>query len=139
MSDKFIYETIQKSVISAVEASVLSKLPIKHLGRTFIIPDDQKYLEIRVITNNNPKNYWGSEKVYQGQIRLILHWPILDEGVYEPLDVIGSIADFFTKTNTLRINEIPLKVYENPNQTDVIEQDKELLFPVTIPYRSFKT
>ena len=139
MSDKLILQAFQTAIPLAVAASIAPTLPVKMLGRVFNIPDDQKYLEIVFIPNNRTGETWGSEKTYQGLVRLVLHWPINDEGVYDPMDVILSVGSYFTKTNTLRNGDLAVKLYEDPNFTGMVEPGSELLFPVSMPYRSFVT
>lgn len=137
MSDKLVLEALQKATIAAVAASTIDTLPIKMLGRTFKPPINQQYLEFVQIPNNVVGAYYGDETIFQGIIRLILHWSNNDEGVYIPMEHLNSIAGYFTKTNTLRNSGISVKIYEKPNFSGVIEAGKELLYPVSISYRSF--
>lgn len=137
MSDKLILQAFQTATLLAVKASIEPALPVQMLGRVFEPPDDQKYLQLVFIPNNRTGETWGKEKTYQGLVRLVLHWPINDEGVYDPIDLIMSVASYFDKTNTLRNGGLSLKLYEDPNFTGMVEPGSELLFPVSMPYRSF--
>ncbi len=137
MTEKLVTEAFQKSVTTLV-ATFATSIPVKMLGRTFKPPNDQKYLEVVIIPNNNIGRFWGDEKLYQGIFRLILHWPIDDEGVYNPLEIVALIESYYKKSNTLRIDDLTLKIYKNANFTGMIETSKEVLFPVSIEYRSFQ-
>lgn len=139
MKDRLVIEALQKAVIAAVAASSLPTLPIKALMRNFEIPSDQKYLEVVYIPNNINGEFWNDEKTYQGIMRLILHWPINDDGAYEPLDVITSIASYFTKNRALQNGSVTVKIYQNPDLTGVIEGEKDNIFPVSIFNRCFVT
>lgn len=133
MSEQDIIEALQHAVRDAV-VSTSFQIPIKYLGRTFTIPDDQKWLEIVLIINNRTNETWGNERTFQGILRLILHWKNGDEGVYDPVAYLDEIAAYFTKNKVLEAN---VKVYDHPSLTSVIEAGQELLFPLSIPYRSF--
>lgn len=141
MSDieRKILQALQTATIDARNASIVSTLPIKMIGRTFEIPDDNRYLEVIHIPNNSLNSYWGNEKTYRGLFRLILHWGIDDEGAYAAMNAIGSISSFFTKDKLFEKDGISVRIYEKPDLTSVIEQPPELLYPVTIRYISFQT
>ena len=134
MKDGEILKVLQRGVMAAVTASPLitSEFPIKFIGRSFTVPDDQKWLEL-VFLPNNRKDFWGDEKNYQGAFRVILHWPNDDEGAYGPLAVLGSIAAYFSKGLFLQ----NVQICETPDLTGVLEQGSETLYPATIRYQSF--
>jgi hypothetical protein len=135
MSEKIILQLLQTAAIEAVNGS----LPFKAMGRSgFIVPNDQKYFEFVLFRNNPPDEFWSDEKVFAGFFRLILHWPKIDEGDYEPIDVIEAMEPFFPKGKVLRSGDVVLKLVQNPPLDDAIPADKETLFPLTIFYRSFK-
>lgn len=138
MIERNILSALQTATIAAVAASIMPALPIKAVGRTFEIPNNHCYLEIVQIPNNVTNEFWGNSKTYRGLFRLILHWGLDDAGAYPPLDVIASIADYFTKDKTFQSGSTSVKIYEEPDLTGVIEAPPELLFPVTIRYLSFK-
>ena len=134
MEDGDILKKLQTAVIAAVAASNTPLLPIKVIGRTFVPPSTQKWLEIVWIPNNPTGDFWGDEKNYQGMIRLILHWQNDDAGAYPPLAVIASIAGYFGKDMF-----IPgVKISENPNLTGALENGTETLYPVGFRYQSFR-
>lgn len=137
MSDELVLKTLQTATLAAVAASALPTLPVKMLGRNFDIPDDQKYLEVVFIPNNQSDRYWGEEQLYQGTFRLVLHWKNDDKGVYEPMNVAQSVASYFTKTNALRTGGFGVNITQVPKLTGVIEAGHESLFPVSMSYRSF--
>ena len=138
MSDQLVIRTFQDAVKAAVAASNTPALPIKFKGRTFKPPKDQEYLETIFIPNNPDGLFWGSEKTYQGIFRLILHWPVDDKGIYEPLDVIESISSYFTKERKLFTGTFALNIYEEPKLLGDIEAGNETLYPVSMSYRSFR-
>lgn len=136
--EREILQALQTGAINAVAASAMPTLPIKAIGRTFNPPGDGRYLEIVHIPNNLTGEFWGDGKTYRGLFRLILHWGLDDAGAYPPMDVIGSIAEFFPKGKTFQNGAVSVKIYEKPDLTGVIEVPPELLFPVTIRYMSFQ-
>src|SRR6476660_2008262 len=111
MQDGAILKVLQTAVIAAVAASVLPALPIKVVGRTYVPENDQKWLEIVWIPNNPTGDFLGDDKNYAGMIRLVLHWPNNDAGAYSPIEVIASVAAYFTKDRHLGA----VKISEPPN------------------------
>lgn len=138
MSERYVLEALQKAVIAAVAASDDDTLVVKMLGRAINPPSSGKWLEVVQIPNNVDRT-WGSEKVYQGAIRLILHWPVDDRGAYDPLDLIESIGAYFTKgsKHSDSGDNVEVTVIRNPDFMGVIEQAPELLYPMTVRYRCY--
>lgn len=135
--ERDILKALQTGAGEAVTASALPALPIKYLGRTFTIPNDQKYLEIVHLPNNRLGDFWGAQKYYRGTMRLVLHYPNDDAGVYTPIDLIEQIGSFFTKDKTLRSGQAVVKIYENPDCSGPIEGGTETLYVVSIWYQCF--
>ena len=135
MIDQEILELLQKATTAAVEASIMPALPVKYVGRSFVVPNDQKWLEIVFIPNNRPNGYWSDEKDYQGLYRLILHWPNDDQGAYRPMRCLSSICVGFSKGKRLQ----NVTISDNPDATGVLEQGSENLYPASIRYQCFKS
>lgn len=133
MIEREILEAMQGAAIAAVAASITSEMPIKFIAVGMDIPNDQKYLEVVYIANNDTGAYWGDEKNYRGMFRLILHWPNDGAGAYEPLDVLASICAYFTKGLYLG----PVKITEPPDLSGVLEQGTETLYPSSLRYSRF--
>ena len=138
MSEALVIRAFQNGVKAAVAASSTPDLPIKMKGRTFTPPNDQKYVEVVFIPNNQDGEFWGSEKTYQGIFRLILHWPNDDQGIYTPIERIESVASYFTKDVKLSVGDFALTIYEEPKLLGDIEAGTETLYPVSMSYRSFR-
>ncbi len=138
MKEKDILQALQTAVIAAVAASTSPKLPIKVLGITFTPPSDGKWLEVIHIPNNLNGEFWANSKTYRGIFRLVLHWPIDGAGVYSPMDLASSIADYFAKGAKFTSNNTTVMIYENPDLTSVMEEPPQLLFPMSIRYMSFQ-
>lgn len=137
MIEKDIVQALQTATLAAVAASTLPALPVKALGRTFVPPNDQKWLEIVHVPNNPQGDYWANSKNYRGMMRLILHWPNDDQGVYPPLSVIQSVVSFFDKGKTLDANGISVNILENPNYLGEIVTSTDSLYPVSVRYHCF--
>ena len=137
MSDKLVLKALQKGVIAAIAASDNPNLPVKMIGRTFEIPNDQKYLEFIHIPNDPNDRFWGDEKLYQGIARLILHWPNDDKGAYDPVDLLASIGSYFTKTRKLVQETIALDIYQRPKFMGTLETSVDTIYPLSLAYRSF--
>jgi len=130
MSDQAILQDIVDAVKLAVAASTNPTLPIAHVAVKFDPPQDQKYLEIVFIPNNPADRYHGEEQVYQGVVRLILHWPNNGQGASAPMILIENIIGYFGKSE--RYGNV--QIYNTPK----LAQDKEMLYPATMRYRSFQ-
>jgi hypothetical protein len=140
MTEKAILEALQKAVIAAVAASTTPTLPVKYIGRNFKKPaDDSGWLEVIHIPNNVTDNSWGSEKTHRGMLRLILHWPMKDKGVYEPMGAIESILGYFVKGT--RFSDpgatVFVKISEIPDLKGVLEEPPEMMLPATVRYDFF--
>lgn len=135
MYDQAILQILQTATIAAVEASITPTLPVKFVGLTFIVPDDQKYLELVFIPNNRSGGYWGDEKDYRGLFRLILHWRNDGEGAYPAMAALASICSYFGKGTYLQ----NVKISDNPDLTGVLEQGSEILYPASVRYQCFRS
>lgn len=135
MSESNIISALQKAVTAAVAASSKPSLPVSYIDTEFTQPADGKWLEIIWIPNNRGGDYWGGEKNHRGILRLILHWPNNDSGVYKPVELLESIGAYFTKG----LNLSGVQIYEKPDFTGRIADGDELLYPVSIRYQSFRS
>lgn len=137
MDEIAIIRALQQGTIAAVAASTTPALPVKYLevDADWQEPDDGKWLELVWIPNNRTNDFWSKAKNYQGLFRLVLHWPNNGGGVYAPLSVIGSIADWFDQGKMLS----GVQIVELPNFTGAIAQPSETLYPVSIRYVSFRS
>lgn len=136
MTEREILETLQTAVrTGAVPNSITPTLPVKYIGRTFKVPNDQKYLEIISIPNNRTGGYWGDEKDHQGLFRLVLHWPNDNLGVYEPIDVIESIGSYFSKHRFFQ----GVKITERPDFRGALEMGHETLYPAQMRYQFYRS
>lgn len=135
MDESAILKTLQTGVIAAVAASTLPSIPVMYVDTEQPKPDDQKWLEVVWIPNNRTGDFWGSEKNYQGILRLVLHWPNVQSGSYTPLALIGSITDYFKVNRFLS----GVEIYEIPDFTGILRDGDERLYPASIMYRSFRS
>lgn len=133
MEDDVILAALQDGVEAAVAASSMPTLPIKYLGRSWTPPNDQQWLELIFIPNNT-SDFWGSEQNYRGMFRMVLHWPNDDEGAYPPMQLLKSIASYFTKDRLLQ----KVQIYETPKLGGVLENGAETLYPASLRYQSFR-
>lgn len=138
MIDRQILQILQGITVEAVAASSTPDLPISYVGvnNENIPPQDQKYLEIVHIPNNPADRYWGEDdkQVYQGLMRLILHWPKNGAGAYTPMDALASISDYFQKDKKYGDH---IQIYEKPKFLGTIAEQSEMLYPTSIRYRCF--
>lgn len=134
-----------KHAISTI-ASV-SAIPVKSPGRTFDIPEDQKYFEIVLIQNNGllvvPRDWvgagatWGDEKTFKGILRILLHWPLDDTGIYAQNELLVLIKNLNAKGSYINYGLANLLIYDHPSLSDAILNGHEAIFPLTIPYQCF--
>lgn len=139
MYDYDILDALQKATIAAVSAVAdpkIKALPIKFVSApsAFVVPNDQKYLEIVWIPNNRTNDYWGDEKNYQGLFRLILHWPNNGAGPKAPMQALASICASFSKETPLQ----NVRISANPDSGGVIENGSETLYPAAMRYQCFR-
>ena len=134
MNDQAILQILQTATIAAVAASTMPNLPVKYIGRTFTVPDDQKWLEVVFIPNNRNGDHWGGEKNYQGLFRLVLHWRNEDAGAYGPMQILASICAPFSKETPLQ----NVRISDNPDFGGVLENGSELLLPAGMRYQCFR-
>lgn len=139
--ERYVLEAFQKGIIAAVAASTDTTLAVKYIGRNFTPPDDAAWLEPVYIPNNIEDQYWGTEKTYQGVMRLVLHCPQTDKGVYSYMDTLQSILDYFTKGIKLEDSgqNVKVTVTETPNILSVLEEPPEILIPASIRYSFFSS
>lgn len=134
--ERFVLEALQKAVIAAVAPT---SIPVKYVGRTFTVDSTDKWVEVVYIPNNVENQYRGDSKTYRGMMRLVLHWPIDDSGIYPALDIASQISDGFAKGSKLADlgENVVVTITENPNIQGVLEVAPELLIPITIRYNYF--
>lgn len=139
--ERYVLEALQKAVTAAVTASNIPTLPVKYVGRSQNPPSNHKWLEIVYLPNNVENQYWGDSKTYRGVMRLLLHWPNNDQGAYEPFGSIQSIANYFVKGLKFQDlgENVTVSITEVPNIMSPIEEDAEMLIPLTIRYNFFNS
>lgn len=137
MADRKILQALQTATLAAVAASTMPALSVQPVGRTLAPPPD-KWLEVVFIPNNINGEFWGAGKTYRGLFRLLLHWPVIDEGVYEPMDVLASISAHFPIGALFQTDAVSVKIYQEPDLDGVIQSAPELIFLVTIRYETFQ-
>lgn len=131
MIERALFETLQKATMIAVSESLIPDLPIAFIDVPFTVPNNQRYLEVVIIPNDSTE-FWGEEKIYRGLFRLILHWGKNGTGAYSPLEVLGSIADYFSKDRPLQ----NLRIYETATFAGVLDGGADSLYPANMRYQS---
>ena len=136
MIETDILKTLQRSVTSAVGTSI----PVKYIGVNFKKPSNDKFWEIVYIPNNVKDEFWSGGKTYRGILRLILHWPQNNKGVYEAMNEAKRVAEYYTKDIELFLSDeiTKIQITNEPDLTNVIEDEGSLLLPLTITYSCFK-
>lgn len=132
MIESKIVSLLQKQVTKAVNGL----FPVKYLNTNIEVTDS--FWEIVYIPNNIENEFWGKGKTYQGILRLILHWPADNTGIYTPLQEAERVAGEFSKGLELFGDDIKVIITDNPNLTSLNEDDGKLLIPLTIRYLCFK-
>lgn len=137
MIEQQILQALQTAVIAACAQSTIPTLPIKAIGRSFEPPNDQRYLEIVQIPNNITNEFWNESKTYRGMLRLILHWPIDDQGAYPPIATLQSIVSYFAKGKSLINGNVSVKITENPDFMGQIQGSPDTIYAVSVRYQCF--
>lgn len=135
MIETQILQALQTKAIAAINAD-FSPLPIKAIGIT-LSPSPPKYWQFVQIVNNLENEYWGESRVYRGIFRLILHWQPDNKGAYPAMTIRDAVASRFRKDEILINGVTNVQIYDHPNAASVIEDGREMLLPLSLPYRSF--
>lgn len=134
-NESSIISAFQEGVTAAVAQSDAPDLPVRYLLLNFTTPNDQKWLDIVWIPNNDTGAFLGDEVNHRGLFRLILHWPNTGTGIYEPVELLASITRYFT--SGLLLQEVQIVGKPTPTGSPIEDGDK-ILFPVTISYQSYR-
>lgn len=136
MIESTIIKLLQQRVTTAVDG----KIPVKYLGMNMKKPSNDKYWEVVYIPNNVENEFWGAGKTYRGMMRLLLHWPQNNKGIYEPTRELERVAGYFEKGIELQDSTTNTKVIltDNPDMGGVYEEEGYLLLVLTIRYQCFK-
>lgn len=134
MIESKILNLLQKKVTEVVN-NVYS---VKYINTNIKAKD--KFWEIVYIPNNIEDEFWDEGKTYRGIMRLILHWPQDNKGIYKPMEEAERVADGFKKGLELFDDKNHLKVTltDNADCTGIVENEGKLLIPLTIKYLCFK-
>ena len=134
MIESKILNLLQKKVIEVVG----NTYPVKYINTN--IGNVDKFWEIVYIPNNIEDEFWSSGKTYRGILRLVLHWPQDNKGIYKPMEEVERVADGLEKGLELfdDVNSVKVTITDNPDCTNVIEDEGKLLIPLTIKYLCFK-
>lgn len=134
-----IENQISTILFTAIETAIGgNQTPTKWPLRTFNIPNDGKWIEVIQIRNNPSDEYWNEEKIYQGLVRVLLHWPASDEGAIEPTGIIDNAAEALPKGN-VSLPPVRVVFYDNPDVGTPVEDGADNIFPLTLRYRCFYT
>jgi len=134
MHESQILRALQNGVRDAVAESVMPTLPVAYVDVKFDKPNDQKWLEVVHIPNNDNSAFIGQEKNYMGLLRLVLHWPNVGAGSYTRLDLLGSIADYFTKGLMLD----GVQIVQAADYTGALREGDEVMYALSIRYVSYR-
>ena len=83
MIESKILSLLQKKVTEVVGKSYKVKYINTNIGNV------DKFWEIVYIPNNVENEFWDKGKTYRGILRLILHWPQDNKGIYKPMEEAG--------------------------------------------------
>lgn len=134
MVEAEILSSLQRATTAAVADSDNPNLPVAYVDVAFDKPNDQKWLEVVHIPNNRTDDFLGEEKNYQGLFRLILHWPNTGDGPYEPLQLLGSISQYFHKGMLID----GVQITQPGDYTGALREGDEVLYPLSLRYLSYR-
>ena len=128
---------ILRGINSAVISAIGTQFPIKALGRVFTKPNSGKWFELVLIEDDNSNETWGREELFSGDLRVILHWPINDEGIYEPVGIIAEIKNRLPKGLRIFNGDAKLLISDVPRTINAIEGTGDMLYSLVVPYQYF--
>lgn len=141
MIEQLILQALQTAAIVAIGTiGAPNVYPIKAMGRTgpnAAQAPDGNYWEFVNISNNRSGDYYGDERVYQGNFRIILHWKVDDSGAYPPMALVDTVGAFFPKGKAFPAGAAMVRIYDVPSASGPVEGNSELLFPLSLAYRCF--
>lgn len=123
------------NVVKLLQKAVtpLTSLPVKYLNTNFKPPKDGKWWEIVILPYDMSNEFLGNEQTYKGIMRLILHWRQDNAGIYKPLEEADLMLRGFQKGCSFE----GVRIISNPRIDTTIEEQAELLIPLTIEYLCF--
>lgn len=135
MIESKIIKLLQKRALEIINDNKF----VKCINMNFNPPADKKWWEILYIPNNYTNEFWDEGKTYRGILRLILHWPQKSQGIYKPLEEAERVAEGFKKGLELYDEDGKIKVViiDEPDLTNVLEEQTQLLIGLTIRYSCF--
>lgn len=128
---------VLRGIIGAAIEAVGNRYPIKAPGRVFTKPDNGKFVELVVIQDNNADPNWGDEQRFSGDIRVILHWPNDNAGIYTPIEELALIKAPLFKGRRIWQGNAKLLLTSNPQITDGIEGLDDVLYPLIVTYEYY--
>lgn len=128
---------VLRGIIGAAVSAIGSSFPIQAPGRVFTKPNDGKYIELILIEDDNSNETWGNEELFSGDIRLILHWPLDDTGIYSPATEIVTLKGFFPKGRRIVYGDANLLISDVPRTINAVEGDTDMLYSLVVPYQFF--
>lgn len=129
-----IIKLLQTAVITAVNGV----FPLKPLNVNIEPPAAGKWWEIVYIPNNRENEFWSDEQTYTGILRLVLHWPQDNTGIYTAMNEAVRVADALPKGSLFQSTSgLKVRIVDNPNISNVIEESPNLIIPLTLRYQCF--
>ena len=136
MEISVVLKVLQTAAIAAVQGSSIPGLAIQAVDQTLDpIPGDGKWIEFVHIPNNGSDRYWDGNKVLQGIFRIILHWPVNKSAGYAPIRYIEELAKSFDKD---ALTAEGVEIYQNPEFTGSVPTGNDIIYPLSLAYRSFR-
>lgn len=142
MIEANVLKALQTAANAAIAATSIPAMPIQALGRTggpTPPSTDGRFVEYVNIPNNRKGEYWDNSRTYQGNFRIILHWPIKDDGAMPATQYLDEIGNYFTKNKIFRDGQASVNIYDVPDASGSIPNGSELLYPLNLPYRCFRS
>jgi len=131
-----VTKALIKGAMAAIALTSQAALPISVPGRTFA-PDIQKFWEIVPLLNGASATYWDANETFQGSLRVILHWPNDDSGVYTQMSYLAELKAHLLKGTYLINGPAKVLISDHPNIGSPILNGQETLFPLTIRYQCY--
>lgn len=134
-----ISNALYTGVSATLAASSIPAMPVKMPLRTFVTPNDGKYVEVVQIRNNGNNETWDTGKTMRGFVRLILHWPNNDAGAITPVQYVDELAAAIPKGSIFWSGPVSVKISDHPDAMSMIDTASDCLFPLSIEYQYFYT
>lgn len=138
MIENDISQALYRIVDAAVALASDPALPVQFPMRNFDPPKDGRYVEVVQIRNNADGMFLGNERMYQGILRLLVHWSVDDTGSRGVTEYADKLASLIPKNTIGEYGKSQVQLYSEWVAGSIIVEDGKAYLPIGARYRDFQ-